>query len=65
MKMSIFGCEDGAVRIFALNFNRLLHKIPMTSSVSCIKLMKDWQILCGNHQGGLFIYDLRNYQKII
>jgi hypothetical protein len=42
----------------------MIRKIPINSSATCIKQIKDWQIMCGTHSGKIGVWDLRNYQKI-
>jgi WD40 repeat protein len=59
------GCEDGTLRLFPLNFNRMIQKIQIGPSVSCVKLMSNWQVVCGTHAGSISIWDLRKYGKIL
>lgn len=63
--MVALGCEDGSLRLFSTNFSRMIRKINTGSSVSSVKLVKDWQLVCGTHSGSISAWDLRNYQKIL
>lgn len=59
------GCQDGALRLFSPGFNRMIRKMYVDTSISCVKSMTDWQIVCGTHSGSLSIWDLRKYQKVL
>jgi hypothetical protein len=42
----------------------MIRKLQLNSSVSCVREVKDWQVVCGTHSGGISVWDLRNYQMI-
>ena len=64
MKIIALGCEDGALRLYPSNMNRMICKLTANSSINCVKQVKDWQLICGNHAGEISVWDLRNYQKM-
>jgi WD40 repeat protein len=65
MKIINMGCEDGTLRLFPLTSNRMIQKIYIGSSVSCLELMANWQVVCGTHNGSISVWDLRKYAKIL
>lgn len=62
-KLLLGACEDSYVRVFDLNTNKIVKKMPGRAAMSCV-IGWDWTIIAGDHSGCISSWDARMFRLI-
>lgn len=62
-KLLLGACEDSYVRVFDLNTNKIVKKMPGRAAMSCV-IGWDWTIIGGDHSGSISFWDSRMFRLI-